>query len=126
MRASLAQIRIALYGLTLGFVMASCASLPPPTQELSAAQEAVMRAEGADADQYAGSEIEAARTALLRAQRAMSEGREDDARRLALAAAADADLAYFRSREAVVEAELAQRRNEVAELRRRLEQGDGR
>lgn len=126
MRPSLAQIRNALYGFMIGFVMASCASLPPPTQELSSAQEAVTRAEGADADQYASGEIAAARTALLRAQQAMSAGREDDARRLALAAAADADLAYFRSREAVVNAELAQRRSEVAELRQRLQSEDGR
>jgi hypothetical protein len=51
----------------------------------------------------------------------MSGGDEDDARRLALAAAADADLAYARSREALATAELDQRRGEVDELRRRLQ-----
>lgn len=103
--------------------LASCASLPPPTAELGAAQQSVVRAEGADADQYASAEIATAREALLRAQSAMAGGREDDARRLALAAAADADLAYALSREAVAAAELGQRRAEVEQLQRRLQGG---
>ena len=48
-----------------------------------------------------------------------------DARRMALAAAAEADLAYAKSREAVTRAELAQRESEVAELRRRLQLEEG-
>ncbi|WP_342316945.1 DUF4398 domain-containing protein [Lysobacter sp. FW306-1B-D06B] len=95
--------------------------MPPPTGELSAARQAVTRAEGADADQYAPQELGVARNGLSQAQAAMSSGDEDDARRLALAAAADADLAYARSREALATAELNQRRAEVAELRRRLQ-----
>ncbi len=105
----------------LASVLSACASLPPPTSELSAARQSVSRAEDADADQHAGQELGAARSALSQAQAAMSSGDDDDARRLALAAAADADLAYARSREALATAELEQRRAEVAELRRRLQ-----
>ena len=101
-------------------VIAGCATLPPPTGELSAAQQAVSRADQADADQYAAEPLSAARSELAQAQTAMSNGREDDARRFALAAAADADLAYARSREASLNNELAQRRSEIADLRRRL------
>lgn len=111
-----------LAGIGLAFSLAGCATLPPPTTELAAAQQAVTRADGADADQYAGQDIALARDELSRAQAAMSAGNDDEARRLALAAAADADLAYARSREALATAELGSRRAEVDELRRRLQE----
>ncbi|HEY4559183.1 MAG TPA: DUF4398 domain-containing protein, partial [Lysobacter sp.] len=67
--------------------LAGCASLPPPTGELAAAQQAVARASQGDAEQYAGAELARARAQLSQAQAAMSSGHEDDARNLALAAA---------------------------------------
>ena len=121
MHPSFAQIRFPLLVAVLASALSACASLPPPTGELAAARQAVTRAEDADADQYAGQELGAARNALSRAQAAMSGGDEDDARSLALAAAADADLAYARSREALATAELNQRRAEVSALRGRLQ-----
>lgn len=122
MTASFAQITTALQSLCLGSVLAlaSCASLPPPTAELSAAQQAVARADMADADQYAPEAFERARSALRQAQAAMANGREHDARSLAMLAVAAADLAHARSRQAQADAELAQRRAEVASLRQRL------
>lgn len=126
MSPSFAQIRFPLLALVLASALIACASLPPPTSELAAAQQAVTRADGADADQYAPQELAAARSGLTRAQGAMAAGRDDEARRLALMAAADADLAHARSRDALASAELAQRRTEIAELRRRLQMEDGR
>lgn len=123
MRSSLAQIRSVLSALILGFVMAAQAATPAPLPEVVGAQEAIARAEQADADQYALLEITAARGALQRAQQAR---RKDDARAEARAAAADADLAYFKSREAVLNAQVTQRRAEIAELRERLQTGEGR
>ncbi|MEG3789776.1 DUF4398 domain-containing protein [Lysobacter sp. CCNWLW3] len=119
-------MRSALLALVLASALSACASLPPPTAELATAQQAVTRADGADADQYAPQDLAAARNALGQAQGAMSRGREDDARRLAAAAAVDGDLATAKSREAVINAELAQRRAEIADLRRRLQTGDDR
>lgn len=124
MTASFAQFRFLPPAAVLVFLSA-CASLPAPTNELASAQQAVTRADGADADQYAAQDIIAARAALAQAQAAMARGREDEARRLALAAAADADLAYARSREALATAELTQRRAGIAELRQRLQMEDG-
>jgi hypothetical protein len=121
---SFAQIRFVLPAIVL-VLSSACASLPAPTSELASAQQAVTRADGADADQYAAQDIDAARTALARAQSEMARGREVEARRLALAAAADADLAYARSREALVAAELTQRRAEITELRQRLQAEEG-
>lgn len=124
--AYIQRIRAALTATVIGCALAACASLPPPTGELQAAQQAVARADQADADQHAPDLIAAARSELSRAQSAMAGGDDDGARRFALAAAADADLANARSREATQNNELAQRRAEIADLRSRLQMGDGR
>ncbi len=126
MNPSFAQFRFPLLAVVLASALAGCASLPPPTAELSSAQQALQRAEGADADQYAAQDLATAREALARAQSAMAGGRETDARRFALAAMADADLAHAKSREALVSAELAQRRAEIADLQQRLQTGNQR
>lgn len=123
MTASFAHFRLPLLAAVLASGLAGCASTPPPTGELSSARQAVMRADDADADQYAPQDLNAARSALSAAQAAMSQGKDEDARRLSLTATAEADLAYARSREAVVRAEFDQRQAEIAELRRRLQEG---
>src|SRR5690606_24923242 len=69
---------------------AGCATLPPPTGELAAAEQAVLRAADADADQYAPEIVETARAELARAQAAMLAGENARARDLALGAAAAA------------------------------------
>ncbi|WP_159017386.1 DUF4398 domain-containing protein [Cognatiluteimonas profundi] len=103
------------------FMLAGCATLPPPTGELSAAQQAVTRAGNADADQYAGAVIAQARDELAQAQAAMGRGRDDDARTLAVAAAADADLAYASSTAATTRADFVQHRQEIGALQQRLQ-----
>lgn len=107
--------------LVLASAMVACASLPPPTGELTAAQQAVGRAEDADGDHYAAQELAAARSALSQAQAAMTAGEEDDARRLAVAAAASADLAHARSHAAQAQAQRELRLGQIAELRQRLQ-----
>lgn len=125
MNPSFAHFRFPLLATFVICALGACASLPPPTQELSGAQQAVARADGADAAQHAPDHLATARDALVRAQAAMAAGKEDDARRMALAAAAEADLAHAKSREAVARAELAQRQAEVAQLRGRLQLEEG-
>lgn len=125
MQRSFAQIRPLLLGTVLACALGACATLPPPTSELNNAQQAVVRATNADADQYAGDQLALAREGLGRAQAAIADGRNDAARALALASQADADLAYALSAEARATAELAQRKAEVRQLQLRLE-GAGR
>lgn len=92
-----------------------------PVPELAAAQQAVQRADQADADQYAPDLLGSARNALAQAQAAAASRRDRKlAPDLALAAAADADLARARSNEAVAKARLRQQRSEIAELQRTL------
>lgn len=123
MRSSFAHFPSTLYagGIGLLLALAGCASLPPPTAELSAADAAVSRADAADADQYAAQQISTARNALAQAQAAMARGRESEARQFALAAAAQADLAHTISRARLADSEAAQRRAEIAELQRTLQ-----
>lgn len=121
MYSSFAQFRTFLAGTVLACMLGACATLPPPTSELAAAQQAVSKATDVDADQYASNQLASAREGLSRAQVAMSEGRNDAARALANAANADADLAIALSTQAKVSAELAQRQGEVRQLRERFE-----
>lgn len=110
-----------LCGLAIAFALAGCATLPPPTAELDAAQQAVARADAADGDQYAAPQLSQARAGLERAQAALARGRDEEARSAALAATADADLAQVLSRAAVTRAEFARQRAQVGELRQRLQ-----
>jgi len=121
MRPSFAHFRYALLAAGLASALAACASLPPPTSELAAAEQAVSRAGQADADQYAGAAIARARDELSQAQAAMARGRDDDARALANAAAADADYAYAGSHASATVAQYRQRAGEVADLQQKLQ-----
>jgi hypothetical protein len=110
-----------LLPITSAILLGACATLPPPTSELAAAQDAVAHATGVDADQYAGDTITQARSELSQAQAAMAQGRDDDARALAVAAASDAELASATSVAAATRAEYTQHRNEIVELHHRLQ-----
>ena len=124
MRKSFAHFRSALYPAmaAVAIAIAGCATLPPPTAELDAAQRALSAAETADADQYAPELLADARNALQQAQASMARGREAEARAAALSASASADLARVHSGAARVRAEHAQRLAELAQLRARLQQ----
>lgn len=101
--------------------MAPAFAQAAPVPEISAAQQAVERADRADADQYAPDLLDAARTALAQAQAAAASRRDrKQAPELATRAALDADLARARSNEAVARAEWQQRRSEINELQRNL------
>ena len=127
MRKSFAHFRSALYPAmaAVAITVAGCATLPPPTAELDAAQRALSAAETADADQYAPELLADARIALQQAQASMARGREAEARAAALSASASADLARVHSGAARVRAEHAQRQAELAQLRARLQQQPG-
>jgi len=102
--------------------LSACASLPPPTSELAAAQQAITRAVSVDASQHAGEDLARAQSLLAEAQAMLASGQNDQARQLAWRATAAADLAAARSHNAITLITLGQRRNEVEQLRRRLQQ----
>ena len=122
MKPSFAQLRRFLY--VTACASALCASAwaqDPAAADLLAAQQAVERADRADADQYAPDMMALARQQLEQAQRAAGDRRErKQAPLLAQRAAADADLARVRSDRAQADAALQQRRDEIAGLRQTL------
>ncbi|MEO5565907.1 MAG: DUF4398 domain-containing protein [Luteimonas sp.] len=106
--------------LALLFALTACATLPPPTAELAAAQQAIAHASDADADQHAPDLIGSARLELSQAQVAMADGHQQQARSAALVAAAGGDLAYAQSHARKLEQQHAQRSTEIAHLRTQL------
>lgn len=106
--------------IVLTFPFAASARTPVPTQDLETAQAAILRAEAADADQYAAEALLRAKNALSQAQTAVTARKPADAIGLAQLAAAEADYAQARSREVSLQSELARRRAEIVELRQRL------
>jgi len=124
MSPSFAQILKLSLALVLASALPAMAAQPPDA-ELTAAQQAVSRADSADGDQYAAQELATARDELTQAQLAMTARKYKDALALSLAAAADGDLAYARSRAAQTRTELVQRRSEIGDLRSRLQIDEG-
>ncbi|WP_310454488.1 DUF4398 domain-containing protein [Xanthomonas campestris] len=125
MTASFAYLRRSLYGIAY-FMVLSAPAAAQVAPELTAAEQAVQRATQADADQYAPDLVNLARQELMQAQQAQLDKRQrKQVPQIALRAAADADLAKARSEEAVVSAQLEQRRKEVAQLQNSLNTGEG-
>lgn len=127
MKPSFAHLRRLLYVTACASALcANAMAQDPAAADLLAAQQAVERADRADADQYAPDTIALARQQLEQAQRAAGDRRErKQAPLLAQRAAVDADLARAQSEEAVALAMLAQRRAEVERLQRQLATGEG-
>lgn len=132
MHPSFAQFRRSLCVTVGAFALMTALATPLHAQvsgapELAAAQQAVNRADQADADQYAPALLDSARTALAQAQAAAASRRERKlAPGLALRATVDAELARVRSEEAVANARLQQLRQEIGELQRTLGEGETR
>lgn len=105
-------------GLLAG--LAGCASLPPPTSELGAAEAAVKAADNPDDQRYAADELAAARGDLAAAQDAMAKQDNDRARWFATAAQADADLAHAKGRALAAQSQVAIKTDDNANLRHRL------
>jgi hypothetical protein len=80
-------------GVLATLLFAGCASAPPPTAQLQAAQQAIASAETTEAGRYAASELGAARTKLASANVAVTEKRMIVAARYADESRAEAELA---------------------------------
>ncbi|MFT3897088.1 MAG: DUF4398 domain-containing protein [Thermomonas sp.] len=112
-----------LLPLALAAAGGGCATLPPPTAELEQARQALNRAESGAS--MADASIAQARSELAAAQAAMDRGKDNEARSLALAAAADADLAHAASQARDASQAVQQRQADVASLRQTLGVDDG-
>jgi len=81
----------------IGGVFAACASAPKPEAELARARTLVEQAEQSGAQRYAAADLDQARGKLQQADAASKEGKNDEARRLAVEAGVDAQLAAART-----------------------------
>jgi hypothetical protein len=84
-------------GATGVLLVASCATPPPPTASLQAAQLAISTAEQAEAGRYAPGEMAEARIKLASANSAVSDKNMVQAQQLAEQASAEAQLAAART-----------------------------
>ncbi len=75
------------------FLFTGCASTPPPTQQITAAEVAIGHAEQAQVADYASPELTSAREKLTAARAAVVKEDMKTAKRLAEQAALEADLA---------------------------------
>ena len=114
MRIRTGLLLIALTGALVG----GCASEPKPTEEMTRAKTLVETAEQRGATQYAGVELEQARKKLGDAEVASNTGKQDVARRLAIEAGLDADLAAAKAGAGQAEHSAAEIDASVETLRR--------
>ncbi|HEV2606436.1 MAG TPA: DUF4398 domain-containing protein [Xanthomonadaceae bacterium] len=101
-------------------VLPGCASLPPPTAEIAAADAVIKVASTPDGQRYAANELASAHNDLAAAQAAMAKDDYDRARLLVAAAIADADLARAKGRALAAQSAVADKTEDNATLRRRL------
>ena len=91
---------------SLLMVLAGCAGVPVPTEQVELTRNAVSRAVTADATQYAPAEMKAAQDKLYAVERALGERNLVAARTLAEQAEADANLAERKARAAKAQQQL--------------------
>jgi hypothetical protein len=78
-------------------LIAGCASTPPPTANLQAANQAIANAERQEAGRYAAGELAEARTQLVSADTAVGQKKMLEAARFADESRTEADLASARA-----------------------------
>ncbi len=103
-------------------LLVACASKGvPPVAEMATARASLSQAESAGAQQSAPVELLAARDKLSRAEAAMREEKFEQARRLAMQAEVDAEVAEKKSRTVKVQAAAAELERSNEMLRKELE-----
>lgn len=112
--------------LTAGILLlAACASTPPPTQEISAAEQSMVDAEQARVAQYALPELQEARSKLAAARTAVLNEEMEQAKRLALEASAGIKLASAKAELAKAEAVNADMQKNIHVLKEEMQRTSG-
>jgi hypothetical protein len=102
--------------------LGGCASQPKPTAQLVRASTLVGEAEKEEAQRYAAADLQRARDELSSARTAESDGKYDNARRLADRAAVDADLASARAASGKAQQSADQVHHSIDTLKQQLQQ----
>jgi hypothetical protein len=101
-------------------VVAGCASIPPPTEQMAVSRSALANAVSAGSTEYAPAEMRAAQEKMERAGRAMEKEEYESARRLAEEAEADARLAEKKSQSAKAQKAASVTQDDIRVLREEI------
>ena len=101
-------------------VMAGCASIPPPTEQMAVSKSALANAVSAGGSEYASLEMRAAQEKMERANRAMDKEDYENARWLAEQAQADARLAEKKAHSAKAQKAASVMQDDIRVLREEL------
>lgn len=107
--------------LGMVFVLASCASTRPPMQELAQTEAVINQADQVGAEEYAPLEIREARKKLQQARELESEEKYEEARRMALRAEVDAELAEAKALSEKAQNAVQQLRESIRLLKEEIE-----
>jgi Domain of unknown function (DUF4398) len=110
----------AFAGSAIACLLAACASVPPPTEQMAVSRARLEDAQAAGAPTLASVSFNDAQRKLDAARAAMSAGDNRDARRLAEEAEVDAQLAAERARAAKADRAYAEVERSIEALRDEL------
>lgn len=116
------RFRVATAALALLLALTGCASVPPPNDSMTLAQNMLQAARDADAADYAPVDLGFAHDKFQQAQTAMSERDYAAATDLAQESIADAELAAAKARLGAARAQIQRKLQENARLRHEGEQ----
>jgi cobalamin biosynthesis protein CobD/CbiB len=101
-------------------IIAGCASVAPPTEQMAVSKAAIANAVSAGGSEYASVEMRSAQEKMDRASRAMGKEDYEDARRLAEQAQADARLAEKKAQSAKAEKAASVTHDDIRVLREEM------
>jgi hypothetical protein len=110
-----------IFMLTL-LAMSACSSVPKPVAQLASAETAIAGAEKIEAPKYATVELDRAQNKLVRAKEEMKKGNNNEARRLAEQALAEAEYASAKTVATRVNASTQQMEDSVRILKNQINQ----
>src|SRR3954466_15566166 len=105
--------------------MVACASTPPPTQQITAAESAISHAEQAQVADFASPELSEAREKLAAARTAVSKDEMTHAARFAEQAQLNADLAAAKAEVAKAKAVNDELRKGTSAVKQELQRNTG-
>jgi hypothetical protein len=111
---------IAVAAIGCAFVVAGCASVPPPTEQMAVSKAAIANAASAGGNEYASVEMRSAQEKMERAGRAMQKEDYEDARRLAEEAQGDARLAEKKAQSAKAQKAASVTQDDIRVLREEI------
>jgi hypothetical protein len=124
--AAKSKLAAPFISLTAGILLlTACASTPPPTQEISAAEQSMVDAEQARVAQYALPELQEARGKLAAARTAVLNEEMEQAKRLALEASAGIKLASAKAELAKAEAVNSDMQKNIHVLKEEMQRTSG-